>query len=145
MEIAGNKDGNFNEDDNFFPDVDGSIDGIKTQAIVKKPDNKIETYVTHMPEFIGGNEKINPFISKNVNYPSDAINEGMDAKVWVGFVVEKDGSISNIKILECNEKGYGFENEAMRVIRIMPRWKPGMQHGYPARVYFNLPISFVLR
>ena len=112
---------------------------------IKKPDiNPILIAPTEMPEFIGGNDKIPFFLGENIHYPSGAIRDGIDAKVWVGFVVEKDGSVSNIEILKCSEKGYGFEQEAMRVIKSMPRWKPGKQGGHPARVFFNIPISFRL-
>ena len=101
-------------------------------------------FVTEMPEFIGGNENIPPYLGSNIVFPQDAIEDGKDARVMVGFIIEKDGSISNVKILSCTETGYGFEKEAIRVISEMPRWKPGKQNGHPARVLFRVPIFFRL-
>lgn len=125
----------------FFSDL-GDIDS-GNQLVIDKT-NEILIYVEEMPEFIGGNKLIPPYLGSNIVYPKDAIEDGKDARVVVGFVVEKDGSISNVKISSCNEKGYGFENEAMRVIRNMPRWKPGRQNGHPVRVLINIPIRFRL-
>ena len=97
-----------------------------------------------MPEFIGGEEALFKYLKENIEFPEVGREMDKSARVMVGFIVEKDGSISGIKILSCNEKGYGFEQEAVRVIGQMPRWKPGMQSGHPARVLFNIPISFKL-
>ena len=144
IDLLTNLTGIRSKDGSLFPDLNGFKKGNVLPEINKITDNTIHTFTTEMPEFIGGNDKIPFFLGENIHYPSGAIRVGMDAKVWVGFVVEKDGSVSNIEILKCDEKGYGFEQEAMRVIRSMPRWKPGMQNGHPARVFFNIPISFRL-
>lgn len=125
-----------------FMDEIGDLDSGNT-IIADKTEQPL-IYVTEMPEFMGGNDNIPPYLGNNVVYPSDAVDAGKDARVLVGFVVEKDGSISNVKILSCSQSGYGFEKEALRVISEMPRWKPGKQNGYPARVLFNIPIFFRL-
>jgi len=125
----------------FFTDL-GDID-LGNQLVIDKT-NEVVMYVEEMPEFIGGNEMIPPYLGSSIVYPIYAIEEGKSARVVVGFIVEKDGSISNVKILSCNEKGYGFEKEAIRVISNMPKWKPGKQNGHAARVLFNVPIYFRL-
>ena len=109
--------------------------------------DKIESpliIVPEMPEFIGGEPALFKFLKENLEFPEYAKEQDKSARVLVGFVVEKDGSISSIKILSCSEKGFDFETEATRVISNMPRWKPGRQNGHPVRVMFNIPIIFRL-
>ena len=125
----------------LFPYL-GDIDS-GDKIVVNKIDEAV-IYVSEMPEFIGGNDNIPPYLGSKIVFPPVAIEDGKDARVVVGFIIEKDGSISNVKILSCSETGYGFENEAIRVIREMPKWKPGRNNGHPARVLFHMPISFRL-
>ncbi|MBO7540440.1 MAG: energy transducer TonB, partial [Bacteroidales bacterium] len=79
---------------------------------------------------------------ENLNYPEKAKAEKITGKVYVSFVVEKDGSISNVKVLR--DIGYGCGEEAVRVVKAMPRWKPGMQRGKNVRVQYTLPLNFQL-
>lgn len=126
---------------------DGSADSgnkMITKEVVKGH-NEVRKIASIMPRYVGGNEALFAYLRENLQFPEDAQREGISAKLNVNFVVEKDGSISNIKILSCTEKGFGFEKEAIRVISSMPRWKPGIQDGHPVRVFFNIPISFRLR
>ena len=137
-----------------FHNPDGDISGLELFPYLGDLDSgdkiivdKIESpliIVPEMPEFIGGEPALFKFLKENLEFPEYAQDQDKSARVLVGFVVEKDGSISNIKILSCSEKGYGFETEATRVIGNMPRWKPGLQNGHPARVMFNIPILFRL-
>ena len=99
-------------------------------------------YVEEMPEFPGGQNAMLAYLQQEIVYPQVAISNGIQGTVLLEFVVEMDGSISNIKPLvslypACDE-------EAIRVVKAMPKWKPGKQMGKPARVYFNIPISFSL-
>ncbi|MBR1514109.1 MAG: TonB family protein [Bacteroidales bacterium] len=98
--------------------------------------------VDQMPEFPGGTDEMMHFVASNIKYPQDAIDEGKGGRVFVSFVVEKDGLVSNVKVLKgvCES----IDEEAARVIRGMPRWKPGMKDGKPARVSFQMPITFNL-
>jgi len=80
------------------------------------------------------------FLYKNAVYPPLAKEKKISGKVFVQFVVEKDGKISNIKVIRGI--GGGCDEEAMRVISLMPAWKPGTQNGKPVPVYFTLPIIF---
>jgi len=94
------------------------------------------------PEFPGGEEKRIQFLRDNLNYPQIARDNNIQGTVYVTFVVTKDGKISDVKVLrgiskECDE-------EAVRVIKLMPKWKPGEQMGKPVNVLFNMPIKFSL-
>ncbi|UTW68145.1 energy transducer TonB [bacterium SCSIO 12643] len=93
-----------------------------------------------MPEFKGGERAMYEYLGKNVKYPKFALENGLEAKLYVQFIVNKDGSISDVKVL--NPEGYGFDKEAIRVVSAMPGWKPGKQAGRKVRVYYVLPINF---
>ena len=90
--------------------------------------------------FPGGVEALIAFLSKNVTYPQEARETGTQGIVYVTFVVEKDGSLSDIKILQ--DIGAGCGEEAVRVIKAMPKWIPAKQKGEKVRMQFNLPIKF---
>ena len=98
--------------------------------------------VEQMPEFPGGQEGLVNYLVENLNYPEKAKAKKITGKVYVSFVVEKDGSISNVKVLR--DIGYGCGEEAVRVVKAMPRWKPGMQRGKNVRVQYTLPLNFQL-
>ena len=102
------------------------------------------TFITveQMPEFPGGQEGLVNYLVENLNYPEKAKAKKITGKVYVSFVVEKDGSISNVKVLR--DIGYGCGEEAVRVVKAMPRWKPGMQRGKNVRVQYTLPLNFQL-
>lgn len=95
-----------------------------------------------MPEPIGGAAAWNKFLQKNVRYPDQASDRGISGKVWVSFVVEKDGQISNITV--DRGAGYGMDEEAVRVLKLSKSWKPGQQNGRPVRVKYTLPLAFIL-
>ncbi len=96
--------------------------------------------VGEMPEFNGNLSK---YLSDNIQYPRMAVEAGTSGTVYVTFVVEQDGSIGNVKILRG--VGDGCTEEAMRVVKGMPNWKPGKNHGMPVRVQYNLPVKFRLK
>ena len=96
-----------------------------------------------MPEFQGGDEELMKFLKNNISYPQMAKEAGTQGTVHLTFVVEKDGSITDVKLLKGI--GDGCEQEAMRVVKMMPKWKPGINHGNPVRVQCNLPIKFKLK
>jgi len=100
------------------------------------------TVVEKMPGYPGGDEARIAFLGQNIKYPEQAKKNGVQGKVFVTFVVETDGSISNVKVLRGI--GGGCDEEAVRVIKLMPKWSPGMQDGKAVRVQFNLPIRFTL-
>ena len=103
-----------------------------------------EVYITpeKMPEFPGGEQALYEFLAKNIKYPQAAKDSNIQGKVFVQFVVEKDGSITNAKV--GRDIGGGCGEEALRVVKMMPKWKPGDQRGVKIRTQFNLPITFSL-
>lgn len=101
---------------------------------IKKTDDLDE-----QPIFSGGMDAFFEYISKNYQIPSEIINKKLRGKVFANFIIEKDGSISDIKILK--DMGYGTGNEAERVLKNAPKWIPGKQNGVPVRVQYSLPIT----
>jgi periplasmic protein TonB len=110
--------------------------------VVEEDENKIFMVVEQQPEFEGGYAAMMAYISKNVRYPASARRMGVDGTVYVSFVVGKDGSINDVKVLRGISAD--CDKEAVRVVQSMPAWKPGKQNGKPVFVRFNLPIKFKL-
>lgn len=95
------------------------------------------------PEFPGGEEALYKYLAENIKYPEKAKNNKVEGRVYITFVIEKDGNVSDAKVLRSvNEE---LDAEALRVINAMPKWKPGMQRGVPVRVQYNIPITFKLQ
>jgi TonB family protein len=112
--------------------------------VVEKNSQKEEvfTLVEQMPEYPGGEDARIKFMVENIKYPEDARKSGVQGIVFVSFVVEKDGKITNVKTLRGINNS--CDKEAERVISMMPAWKPGIQRGQPVRVQFNMPVKFSL-
>lgn len=115
----------------------------KTQVIEQEAPREIFTVVEEQPNYPGGDEARIKFLQANMKYPEEAKELGIQGKVFVTFVVEVDGSITDVKVLRGI--GSGCDDEAIRVVKSMPRWVPGKQRGVPVRVQFNLPINFKLQ
>lgn len=122
---------NPSQSDEDDPDV-GSVDDGALAGVIAEDE----------PEFPGGVEAMYKFIQENIEYPQLALENNISGKVYVTFVVEEDGSITNPKVLR--DIGGGCGQEALRVVKMMPKWKPGKQQGKVVRVQFNLPVKFVL-
>ena len=105
-------------------------------------DEEIFLVVENEPEFPGGEDSLYAYIARNIKYPEAAKKEKIEGRVFVTFVIEKDGQVSSAKILR--DIGGGCGEEAIRVVKNMPKWKPGTQRGNPVRFQFNLPVSFML-
>ena len=117
------------------------MDGLST--LVDRPDNdSIYNIVEQMPQFPGGDPAMFEYISKNVKYPQKAKDEGIQGRVFIQFVVEKDGSVGEVKLLRGI--GGGCDEEGIRVVKSMPKWTPGQQAGKAVRVLYTLPIFFKL-
>lgn len=101
------------------------------------------TVVENMPQFPGGEAARFKYMMENVIYPETAKEQGIQGTVYVSFIVEKDGSITNTKVKRGVEKS--LDKEALRVVSTMPKWSPGTQEGKSVRVQFNMPISFKLK
>jgi periplasmic protein TonB len=99
--------------------------------------------IQQKPEFPGGEEEMMKFLSSNIVYPGQALAAGIQGTVYVKFVVTNSGKVSDVQVLRGVEGG--CSEEATRVVKMMPDWKPGKQNGLAVPVYFNLPVSFVLK
>lgn len=113
---------------------------IFTQAQSK---DVIYTVVDQMPQFQGGPEGLGSFIRSNLSYPREALDNKIQGVVVASFIVEKDGSVSNIEIIKGI--GYGCDQEVIRLIRLMPKWTPGKKDNANVRVKLNIPVEFKTR
>ena len=95
-----------------------------------------------MPEPVGGEKAWAKFLNKNLRFPYAAQEEGVSGRVILSFIIEKDGSLSNISVER--QAGHSFDEEALRVLKLARAWKPGMQNGQPVRVRYDIPINFQL-
>ena len=105
-------------------------------------EQEIFQIVEEMPSYPGGERALLEYVAKNIKYPQIARETGIQGRVFVGFVVEPDGSVSNVKILRGI--GGGCDEEAMRVIKSLAKWKPGKQRGKAVRVSYQIPVVFKL-
>ncbi len=101
--------------------------------------------VEEMPSFPGGEQALLSYLSKNINYPAMEKDAGISGTVYVYFVINKEGKVSDVQVKRGVKGGPGLDKEAMRVIKSMPNWSIGKQNGRPASVQFTLPVRFVLK
>lgn len=106
-------------------------------------ETKIFTVVEQMPMYPGGDAALMGYLRDNIKYPTVAAENGVQGRVVVGFVVERDGSITDVNILRGVDPS--LDREAMRVVKSMPRWNPGKQNGSAVRVKYQVPVSFRLQ
>ena len=106
-------------------------------------ETKIFTVVEQMPMFPGGDGALMGYLRDNIHYPTVAAENGVQGRVVVGFVVERDGSITDVNILRGVDPS--LDREAMRVVKSMPKWTPGKQNGSAVRVKYQVPVSFRLQ
>ena len=118
---------------------------VRVEVVEEEQEEEEEVFlvVEDDPEFPGGLEALSRFIAENIKYPQLAKENNITGRVFVTFVVEKDGSVANVKVLR--DIGGGCGAEAVRVVKAMPKWKPGKQRGKAVRTQFNLPVSFNLQ
>ena len=141
------------QDDVEVEDIEINADVDQTEVIeeyvpveVEEEDvqeQEIFQIVEEMPAYPGGDQKLMEYVAKNIKYPQIARETGIQGRVFVGFVVEPDGSVSNVKVLRGI--GGGCDEEAVRVVKSMPKWKPGKQRGKAVRVSYMLPVNFKLQ
>lgn len=130
--------------------LEAVIDPDASTAVDKKVDIPVEVEVVEkpflhveiMPEYQGGLTELSRFLQKNLRYPNRAVDAGIGGKVYMTFIVGKSGEIYNVEVLKG--LGFGCDEEAMRVIKLMKRWIPGKQSNIPVAVKFTLPITFQL-
>ncbi|HXC03777.1 MAG TPA: energy transducer TonB, partial [Bacteroidia bacterium] len=106
--------------------------------------DQIYTLVEKMPEYPGGTEAMKRFMVQNTHYPEPELESGVQGKVFISFVVDKTGKITDAKVLKGVKGGPGLDKEALRVVNLMPAWTPGKINGRVVRVQYNLPVVFTL-
>ena len=114
-----------------------------TSTAQTKKNNMVFDVVEVMPQYPGGQTAMLQYMMKNIKYPKQAMKEGIQGRVTVSFIVEKDGRVSNVRLLRSVQPL--LDKEAIRVVKSMPKWSPGKQKGKPVRVRFNLPVMFKLK
>lgn len=107
------------------------------------PDDHVFEYLEEMPEFPGGQTAMMKWLNANMKYPQIAQENGIQGRVMVSFIVEKDGSVSDVKVARGVDPN--LDKAAIEVVKKMPKWKPGMQTGKPVRCRFSLPVTFKLQ
>lgn len=100
------------------------------------------TIVEEMPSFPGGEEKLKQFLADNMIYPKEALDNKKEGTVYLSFVVDESGKITNVRTVK--RMAYGMDHEAMRVVKMMPDWIPGKHQGKPVAVQYTLPVKFSL-
>ena len=129
-------------------EVGGEVLKIKEEIAAPAPprpaeENKIHEIVEQMPSFPGGMSALMSWLSQNIKYPVIAAENGVKGRVIVQFVVEKDGSITDVQVVKSVDPS--LDKEAARVIKSMPHWIPGRQNGSPVRVRYTVPVTFKLQ
>ena len=114
----------------------------ETALEVAPKTDEVFVVVEQQPEYPGGMDALRTFLTRNLNYPRSAASAGVSGRVFVSFVVNTDGSLTDVQVLKGI--GFGCDEEAMRVVQKMPHWRPGKQSGRAVRVKYNLPIAFAL-
>ena len=112
-------------------------------STVSVESRKVFTVVEQMPSFPGGDAALMSYLANNIHYPTVAAKNGVQGRVVVGFVVERDGSITDVSVLRGVDPS--LDREAMRVLKSMPRWTPGKQNGSAVRVKYQVPVAFRLQ
>lgn len=120
---------------------------VETEPVKAEPkpevENKVFDVVEQMPSFPGGPSALMQYLSSNIKYPVVAQENGVQGRVVVSFVVERDGSITDVQVARSVDPS--LDREAQRVVRSMPRWIPGKQNGQAVRVKYNVPVAFRLQ
>jgi periplasmic protein TonB len=125
--------------------IDGDYDAVEVAEAPAPTEDEIYSFVEEMPEFPGGQDSLNSYLRRNIKYPQFEKEQGKQGTVYMSFVVRKDGSITDVKVLKEVPGAPGFTKEAARVINAMPIWKPGKMNGRPVNTNLTIPIKFSLK
>jgi protein TonB len=112
--------------------------------IIQRANKEVFEYVEQMPEFEGGEDALTNYLANNIQYPKAEKAKKIEGKVVVGFIIEPSGEISNIKAIKYPTNGQALADEAIRVVKNMPKWKAGKENGKLVKVAYSLPIMFKL-
>ncbi|WP_454804447.1 energy transducer TonB [Mucilaginibacter phyllosphaerae] len=122
--------------------IDEPVGNADVKQVVEENPNQIFTAVEQVPSFPGGDGAFGKYLGNNIKYPAIARENNVQGRVVLTFVVERDGSLTDIKVLRS--LGSGTDEEAIRVLKKSPKWKPGIQNGRPVRVQYSIPVNFTL-
>ncbi|OOQ57670.1 energy transducer TonB [Mucilaginibacter pedocola] len=122
--------------------IDEPVGNSDVKQVVEENPNQIFTAVEQQPSFGNDENAFNKYLAKAIRYPAVARENNVQGRVILTFVVEKDGSLTDIKVLRGI--GSGCDEEAIRALKASPKWKPGIQNGRPVRVQFSVPVAFAL-
>ncbi|MBN2040044.1 MAG: energy transducer TonB [Spirochaetes bacterium] len=113
-----------------------------TQTAIKS-ENETFIIVEEMPEFPGGNHALRQWIADNITYPAEALEKSIGGRVYISFAVESDGNITDVRVV----RGVfpSLDQEALRVIKLLPKWKPGKQRGRSVKVLYVVPVNFKIQ
>ncbi|RYZ95276.1 MAG: energy transducer TonB [Sphingobacteriaceae bacterium] len=123
--------------------IDEPVGNSDVKQVIEGDPNEIFTAVENPPEFPGGIAKFYAYLRDNTKYPALERENNVQGKVFVSFVVEKDGALTDVKVTRGVSSG--IDAEAIRVLKKSPRWKPGIQNGRPVRVQYSVPVAFTLQ
>jgi protein TonB len=143
LEVADPGQKNVKGDPNADIKIDEPVGNSDVKQVTEEDPNKIFTAVEKEPAYPGGIESFYNYLRNTIRYPAVAKENNVQGKVFVSFVVEKDGSLTDIKVVRGI--GSGCDEEAVRVLKSSKKWNPGIQNGRPVRVAYTMPISFALQ
>ena len=142
LEVADPGQKNIKGDPNADIKIDEPVGNSDVKQVTEEDPNKIFTSVEQNPEFPGGDAAFGKYLGNKIRYPAIAKENNVQGKVFLNFTVERDGSLTDIKVVRGI--GSGCDDEAVRVLKSSPRWRPGIQNGRAVRVSYTIPISFTL-
>jgi periplasmic protein TonB len=134
---------NIDAEANQNTEVQEYVAPVKSDEEESAEEAQIFMVVESMPEYPGGEAALYKFLADNIKYPQMAKESGIQGRVFVTFVVERDGRVTDVRVLRGI--GGGCDEEAIRVVQSMPKWTPGKQRGKSVRVQYNLPVKFTLQ
>jgi periplasmic protein TonB len=134
---------NIDAEANENTQVEAYVAPVKTEEEESAEEAQIFMVVESMPEYPGGEAALYAYLAENIKYPQMAKESGIQGRVFVTFVVERDGRVTDVRVLRGI--GGGCDEEAIRVVEGMPKWTPGKQRGKSVRVQYNLPVKFTLQ
>ncbi len=114
------------------------------EPAVPQQEDQILDYADEIAEYPGGQPAMREFLQKNINYPPSAVAKKLTGKCYLKFVVNKSGQISNVSVIRGVPNCPECDKEAVRVVKMMPKWQPARNEGKPVNCYFTLPIAFQL-
>jgi protein TonB len=132
----------------FLPGQEMSAQGTTASSdtgIKTLPDSaRVFTVAEQMPEYPGGTEMLQRFLSENIKYPPMESENGIQGTVFITFIINRKGEIKDIRVMKGVKDGPGLEKESLRVIKLMPNWIPGKMNGKPVNVQFSVPVKYTI-